>query len=175
MKGRDNLKPINGYCGYYIDENGNIYSSKSGTIKQLIPYETKHGYMMIGLINDFGIRKKVLIHRIVAETFIKNPNHLPEVDHIDNNPQNNRVENLQWITRKGNLKRSYKTMSPIRNYNKCDLYKGDKYIKSFKSITAACKYAQEQYGSKRYQLEKNLWCKDVKIIPYKKTRKNLAS
>ncbi len=175
MKGRDNLKPIDGYYGYYVDENGNIYSSKSGTIKQLIPYETKNGYMMIGLINDFGCRKKLLVHRLVAEAFINNPDSLPEVDHIDNNPKNNRMNNLQWITRKSNLEKSYKTMSPDRNHNRCDLYKGNTYIESFPSIIAACRYAQKEYGSKICQLEKYLWCKDIKIVPTKKIRKNLAS
>lgn len=47
-----------------------------------------------------GVPKKV--HRIVAETFIPNPEHKPEVDHVDTNRQNNCVWNLRWVTRKEN-------------------------------------------------------------------------
>ena len=170
------MKPIKGYSDYYCDENGYIYSMKSGELKKLKPWlDGKHNYLMLSLKRDDGLLKKVLVHRIIAKTYIPNPKNLPEVDDIDNNPQNNRVENLQWITRKDNLERSYKTMSPNRNHNGCDLYKNGEFVKHFVSITAACKYAEANFGSRRYQLERNLWCKDIKIIPYKKTRKNLAS
>lgn len=42
------------------------------------------------------------VHRLVAQTFIPNPDNLPEVNHKDCNPTNNNVSNLEWITRKGN-------------------------------------------------------------------------
>lgn len=45
-----------------------------------------------------GYRNSARIHRIVAETFIPNPNNLPCVDHIDGNKYNNSVENLRWVT-----------------------------------------------------------------------------
>ena len=43
------------------------------------------------------------VHRIVAELFIPNPDNKPEIDHIDTNKINNRVDNLRWVTRKENL------------------------------------------------------------------------
>ena len=39
-----------------------------------------------------------LIHRIVADAFIPNPDNKPYIDHIDGNPRNNNVENLRWVT-----------------------------------------------------------------------------
>lgn len=48
-------------------------------------------------------RKRVLVHRLVASTFIPNPNNLPFIDHIDGNPHNNSVFNLRWCTRRENI------------------------------------------------------------------------
>lgn len=48
--------------------------------------------------------KTRLAHRLVAETFIPNPDNLPEVDHIDGNKQNNNQKNLRWVSHKDNMK-----------------------------------------------------------------------
>lgn len=60
----------------------------------------KLGYGRVGLYN--GEYKFWLIHRLVAITFLPNPNNLPVINHKDENPSNNRVENLEWCTRKYN-------------------------------------------------------------------------
>jgi hypothetical protein len=50
------------------------------------------------------------IHQLVAQTFIDNSNKLPQVNHIDGNKQNNRVDNLEWCTPSENKLHSYKTL-----------------------------------------------------------------
>jgi hypothetical protein len=45
-----------------------------------------------------GKKKDYLIHRLVAETFLINPKHLPQVHHKDNNSLNNKVSNLEWVS-----------------------------------------------------------------------------
>jgi len=60
----------------------------------------------------------------------------------------------------------------VPSYDAISFMKGSS---TFNSILAACKYAEREFKSKRYQLERNLKCKDIIIIPQKQTRKNMAS
>lgn len=56
-----------------------------------------HGYVWVALCKN-GKSKTHSVHRLVALTFIENPNKLPAVNHIDGNKENNSVENLEWCT-----------------------------------------------------------------------------
>ena len=90
------MKYIKDYEGLYIiTENGNIFSYKSN--KFLKHTLNKGGYHMVDLYNN-GKRKRFLIHRLVAEAFIPNPNNLPCVNHKDENKSNNNVNNLEWCS-----------------------------------------------------------------------------
>ena len=64
---------------------------------------SKHslGYMQCGITVD-GKPKVFKVHRLVAETWIDNPDNLPEIHHIDNNKENNAVSNLMWVTHSQN-------------------------------------------------------------------------
>lgn len=68
----------------------------------------KNGYLQIDLRLGDKKRKWFLVHRLVAIAFIKNPKGLKTVDHINNNKQDNRVENLQWLTNKDNTNKAVK-------------------------------------------------------------------
>lgn len=68
--------------------------------------ENNKGYFFV-CMKEFGKRKNLLIHRLVAEAFIPNPENKPEVNHIDGNPHNNRVSNLEWVTSSENRKHAY--------------------------------------------------------------------
>ncbi len=85
----------------------------------LIP-ALKKGYPFVDLYKD-GKCKQFTIHRLVAQVFIPNPDNLPQVCHKDDNPLNNRVDNLFWGTQKDNhddchIKgRAYKPKRPVTN------------------------------------------------------------
>lgn len=95
------MKDIPGYEGLYAaDESGKIWGYR-GKGRFLKPWLIGHGYEAVMLFKDKKSRK-FLVHRLIAITFIPNPENHPEVNHIDNNIRNNRLENLEWCTSKGN-------------------------------------------------------------------------
>ena len=86
IKVKEIWKEIKDYEGlYWISNVGRVKSSK----QMLKPLINKHGYYVVALYKDKK-RKTALIHRLVAEAFIPNPDNLPQVNHIDEVKVNNR-------------------------------------------------------------------------------------
>ena len=87
---------IKGFENYGIDRNGVVYNTDNCVIKS--PYTNKsNGYLYVDLYKGNKSHKRP-IHRLIAETFIANPENKPTVDHINGNRIDNRVENLRWAT-----------------------------------------------------------------------------
>ena len=149
--------PIPMYEGYYeISSTGKIKSLTRTIIrsdgkklpingKELKQYIGKDGYYKVILSKD-GIVTNFPVHRLVALTFIPNPNNLPIVNHKDENKLNNNVDNLEWCTYEYNTnygtckERISQTMSQVKEHPviMCDKITHEP-IKEFSSIKVAAK------------------------------------
>ena len=102
-------KDIDGYEGLYqISNLGNVKSlnyRNQGIERILTPKCNNAGRLWVELARN-GDRKPMLIHRLVAMAFIPNPNGYPQVNHMDENPKNNHVDNLEWCTALYNIQYS---------------------------------------------------------------------
>ena len=142
-------KDIPGYRGEY-------QASNLGRIKSLTRYVKRsiHGRVLIKCrILKYGItcgyhticskyNRSSYVHRLIALTFIPNPENKPCINHKNGIKKDNNVKNLEWVTYSENMTHSYNVLGvvpvsrkPIAQYNK----NGD-LLNSFKSVTAAAKY-----------------------------------
>jgi len=94
---------IENYPDYQIDTLGNVFSHKNGKEIKMKPQYVVAGYQYVTLCKN-GKRKNHFIHRLVAQTFISNPQNKEQVNHIDGDKANNRRDNLEWVTPSENIK-----------------------------------------------------------------------
>ena len=162
-------KEIKGYEGLYeISNDGFVKSLVKNKILSF-NYNGCKAYKQVQLFKD-GKRHTKLIHRLVAEAFIPNPNNLPEVNHKDEDTFNNAVDNLEWCTSKynanygtRNIRIAEKTSKPLYQLNKDT----GEIIKEWKSaaevqrslgwrkdnINFACTHNNTSYGYKWKYIE----------------------
>lgn len=161
-------KDIPNYEGMYqISNLGNVKSIYKNGNTKILTGGIKKGYRQVILVKNKK-RKYASVHRLVAETFIPNPNNLPQVNHKDGNKSNNNVDNLEWCTQSENQIHAYKNglqkplyakINPkakkVKQYdlknNLINCYNGIKEASRInninpRDITKCCKYKRKQVG-----------------------------
>lgn len=133
-------KDIQGYENFYQVNNSaqvrRLY--KNRPFKILKPQINSNGYLQVSLcVNSKS--KSIKIHRLLAIAFIPNPNNLPCINHIDGNPLNNSLQNLEWCTIRHNVQHAYNI----------GLHKSSK-----KQKETASGLAKERIGDKNYNHKK---------------------
>ena len=102
-----NVKLIVGSIDYYVSDSGDIFKKeKKGWLKKKLFTNKHNGYVYCGVRID-GEYKSRRVHRLVAQAFIHNPNNKPVVNHINHKKDDNRVENLEWVTVAENTQDAY--------------------------------------------------------------------
>lgn len=140
-------KNISGYEGYYqvstfgrVRAIGHKYQRK-GIYVLALHENNGYGYLLADLHKD-NKYKSVAVHRLVAQTFIPNPDNKPEVNHIDGNKQNNNVENLEWVYRQQNC------------WHRCNIL--GKRTKRIKDITNGLIFPSQKSAALYYGVSEHL-------------------
>lgn len=130
------------YDGYYVAKSGKVITTKvkggQGRINIFQPREhcykvDKDGYLEVCLSfieNNRHIRKYYRVHRLVYETLMGDIPQELTIDHIDANPQNNSIENLQILTRENNTRKALKNKKSPKRFM-YQLYKNNIYVGTF--------------------------------------------
>lgn len=109
-------KEVGGYDRMYkISNLGRVKSYNLNKIGIILKQRTYSDYDSAVLTDVDGTFKKHMVHRLVAQAFIPNPNNLPHVNHLDGNKHNNVVDNLEWCTQQQNAKHAYNVLYPGKN------------------------------------------------------------
>lgn len=89
-----NMKEL-GFSKYSITKDGEVYSYR---VNRFLKHAVNKGYKFYSLTNDDGEIKNTFSHRLVALTYLPNPDNLPQVNHIDGDKLNSSLSNLEWCT-----------------------------------------------------------------------------
>lgn len=162
MNADEEWRDIAGYEGFYqVSSRGRVRSldritSDGKHLKGKLKTSSSK-YRMVTLYKDSQY-ENVLVHRLVANAFLPNPDDLPEVDHIDGDPSNNSVNNLRWVTCSQNAKNKSKS-SHYRRSVTC-LNTGQQ----FQSISAAARFAGTDVTRVIESIESKSQCKDFIFV-----------
>lgn len=123
-------KDIPGYNGLYqISNLGHVKSLNfnNSNKENLLSIYNHNGYLRVGIRHNKLLHNH-LVHRLVAEAFIPNPENLPVINHKDGNKSNNSIENLEWVTSRENTEHAIReNLRPSMNCSRWGKYPISQY------------------------------------------------
>ena len=137
-------KTIEDFPNYEVSNFGNVRNSSKN--KLMTVSLRKNGYCVVKLSFN-GISKECRVHRLVAKTFIDNPNNLPHVNHKDEDKTNNNVWNLEWCDRKYNM-----------NYGTARERMAHKFGKEVRCVETGITY----WSSKEAERQTGIWATHIR-------------
>jgi len=141
-------KTIENYERYKISSNSKIIDTKKNKI--LVPYDNKR-YKRVPLTDCLGKQKHFYVHRLIALSFIPNIKNKPFINHIDGNPSNNSIENLEWCTHKENMRHAY--VNGLSRYEKGEKSRNAKLTNE---IVKNIVFDNEKISKKEIKLKYNI-------------------
>ena len=154
---KEEWKTIEGYENYQVSNLGNVKSldyNRTGKEKILKPAKNKNGYSMIQLFQN-GKGKGFLLHRLVAQAFLPNPNNYPQVNHKDEDKTNNLFSNLEWCTP------SYNNNYGTKNERHSKALKGRKHSQEWNENIAKSKKGKKQ---SKETIEKRTKVRSIAVV-----------
>lgn len=171
MQDTKKFYPVKGFEDYYeITKCGIVRSkpriiNKSNGRKQpkkgyILKYDISNkGYYRVSFnCIEIGLRRKFSIHRLIALTFIPNPNNYPVINHINAITTDNRIENLEWCTQSKNVKHKFDigyitTKRVLKDNDVIDIYNnaiiGNNSRTGIKGVRGNIKYLCDKYNTTR--------------------------
>ena len=144
-------RDVVGYEGLYkVSNYGRVKSLPKYNIKEerlmSLSVSKRDGRVSVMLCKSPTEHKRITVHRLVAIAFVDNPHNYTEINHIDENPQNNRANNLEWCTHKYNMNfgTTPKRLN-IKNMKPVAFADGGKTV-AFVSIRSAKQYGFDSSG-----------------------------
>ena len=134
------------YPNYFVNKQGEVFSTKYNKVNKLKPGRTRGGYLQVWVYSNC-IKKGILVHRLVAETFIPNLENKPEINHKNSIRNDNRLENLEWSTPKENI--NHAILNGLHNNRGENHYRArlsKEQVLQIRELYSTKKYTQKQLG-----------------------------
>jgi hypothetical protein len=152
----EDTKYLRDYPGYGVDTEGNVWSFKYNKPRTLSPGWKKknHGYRTVLLTDKTGRKKNFLVHRLVAIVFIPTDDITMEVNHRNRNSSDNRLENLEWVSKKKNIEHNatvngfsvnHFVLAKMKEVHSASIRKGLPVPNSYEFMNSIIEGALEQY------------------------------
>jgi hypothetical protein len=141
------------FSQYYSSADGRI---STATGRLLNPTVNNAGYAIVSVSTPSHASTTTTVQHLVALSWIPNPDHLSDVDHINNDPLDNRAENLQWLSHRDNLNKQHRRQQMTEDHRSGRIvfqfeYEGDKpkLVQKFNSINGAATSAGVSFTTMR--------------------------